>query len=189
MGHHQRHRWPDSRAQHAWKKSRSSKQTGTLEPGRYILLRYLDPPWQGFYDIFKVINDDLLIGRVYLGDYPNGMRAVHLPHDARLRLRTNDRGRPRALFTPRAPFHAAADLDGVWRMDVISNANHAAAASPTCGSTQARRASGEPLPVHGAGGRPGDAQLSGRTISSLTISLHSTMKSARWTRTSWSAST
>ena len=27
---------------------------GTLEPGKYILLRYLDPPWQGFYDIFKL---------------------------------------------------------------------------------------------------------------------------------------
>ena len=52
---------------------------GTLEPGRYILLRYLDPPWQGFYDIFKIINDDLLIGRVYLGEYPERRARVHLP--------------------------------------------------------------------------------------------------------------
>ncbi len=49
--------------------------SGTLEAGRYILLNYLDPPWQGFYDIFKIINDDLLIGRVFLGEYPHGTRA------------------------------------------------------------------------------------------------------------------
>ena len=56
---------------------------GTLEPGNYILLRYLDPPWQGFYDIFKIINDDLLIGRVYLGEYPNGARVFTFPMSRR----------------------------------------------------------------------------------------------------------
>ena len=49
---------------------------GTLEPGNYILLRYVDPPWQGFYDVFKVINSDLIIGRVYLGEYPERNTAV-----------------------------------------------------------------------------------------------------------------
>ena len=63
---------------------------GTLEPGRYILLRYLDPPWQGFYDIFKIINEDLLIGRVYLGEYPERRADDHLPDVAGLRLRPDD---------------------------------------------------------------------------------------------------
>ena len=57
--------------------------TGTLEPGKYILLRYLDPPWQGFYDIFKIINNDLLIGRVYLGEYPHGTRVFTFPMSRR----------------------------------------------------------------------------------------------------------
>ena len=55
------------------------KPKGTLEAGKYILLKYLDPPWQGFYDIFKIINNDLLIGRVYLGEYPNGIRQFTFP--------------------------------------------------------------------------------------------------------------
>ena len=55
------------------------ERQGDLEPGRYVLLRYLDPPWQGFYDIFKVINESLLIGRVYLGDFPQRLAPVHLP--------------------------------------------------------------------------------------------------------------
>lgn len=97
---------------------------GTLEPGRYILLRYLDPPWQGFYDIFKIVNDDLMIGRVYLGEYPHGARVFTFPM-SRLysfdQMTVDDHA---ALFgSGAAP--TAAGLNGVWRMDAISNANHA----------------------------------------------------------------
>jgi hypothetical protein len=97
---------------------------GTLEPGKYILLRYLDPPWQGFYDIFKVINDDLLIGRVYLGQYPHGARVFTFPMTRRYgfdHMTVDDHA---ALFASGAPPQAA-DLAGAWRMDTISNANHA----------------------------------------------------------------
>jgi len=98
--------------------------TGTLEPGKYILLRYLDPPWQGFYDVFKVINQDLLIGRVYLGEYPNGARLFTFAMSRRYtfgNMTVQDHG---ALFAAGAA-PTAAQLDGVWRMDAISNANHA----------------------------------------------------------------
>ena len=97
---------------------------GSLEAGKYILLRYLDPPWQGFYDIFKIINDDLMIGRVYLGDYPNGARVFTFPM-TRLygfdQMTVDDHA---ALYAGGA-VPTAADLNGVWRMDAISNANHA----------------------------------------------------------------
>ena len=97
---------------------------GTLEPGKYILLRYLDPPWQGFYDVFKIINDDLLIGRVYLGEYPNGTRLFTFPMSRRYAFADMTVEDHAALFDlGSAP--AASDLEGVWRMDVISNANHA----------------------------------------------------------------
>ena len=59
------------------------RSDGTLEAGNYILLRYLDPPWQGFYDVFKIINEDLMIGRVYLGEYPNGVRVFTFPMSRR----------------------------------------------------------------------------------------------------------
>ncbi|PWU00387.1 MAG: hypothetical protein C5B51_25240 [Terriglobia bacterium] len=103
----------------------SHRDGGTLEPGRYILLRYLDPPWQGFYDIFKIINDDLLIGRVYLGAYPNGARVFTFPMSRRYgfaQMTLNDHA---ALYAGGAQ-PTAADIEGVWRMDMISNANHAA---------------------------------------------------------------
>ncbi len=97
---------------------------GTLEPGNYILLRYVDPPWQGFYDVLKVINSDLIIGRVYLGEYPNGTRLVTFPMSRRYAfsdMTVDDHAAMYAAGT--AP--TAADLNGAWRMDVISNANSA----------------------------------------------------------------
>ena len=99
---------------------------GTLEPGRYILIRYLDPPWQGFYDVFKVINLDLAIGRVYLGQYPHGTRLFTFPMARRYsfgQMTVSDH----ATLYEKGAQPLANDLEGVWRMDIISNANHAAA--------------------------------------------------------------
>jgi cholesterol oxidase len=98
--------------------------TGNLEPGKYILLRYLDPPWQGFYDLLKVINDDLLLGRAYLGHYPNGTRLFSFPMSRRYSFADMTVDDHAALYAAGSD-PASADLDGVWRMDVISNANHA----------------------------------------------------------------
>src|SRR5262249_6366078 len=87
-------------------------------------LRYLDPPWQGFYDVFKIINDDLLIGRVYLGEYPNGTRLFTFPMSRRYAFGDMTVADHAAIYAAGAPPDAA-ELDGAWRMDVISNANHA----------------------------------------------------------------
>lgn len=104
------------------------KAEGTLEEGKYILLRYLDPPWQGFYDIFKMINKDLLIGRVYLGEYPRGTRMFTF---AMTRAHGFDRitaDEHRALYESGA-VPRKDDLEGVWRMDVVSNNNQLGAAA------------------------------------------------------------
>ena len=100
------------------------KQTGDLAPGRYILLRYLDPPWQGFYDVFKVINKDLLIGRVYLGTYPNGRRMFTFPMTRAYGFNNMKVEDHRTLWS-KAAVPTKQELHGVWRMDVISNANQA----------------------------------------------------------------
>jgi cholesterol oxidase len=98
--------------------------TGTLEPGKYILLKYLDPPWQGFYDILKIINQDLIIGRVYLGTYPNGTRVFTFPMARRYAFADMTVADHASMYAAGIS-PTADDLNGVWRMDVISNANHA----------------------------------------------------------------
>lgn len=95
---------------------------GDLAAGKYILLRYLDPPWRGFYDIFKVIGKDLLIGRVYLGEFPSGVRQFTFAMSRTYPFEQMTVADHRQLWQDgRAP--APGDLNGVWRMDVISNAN------------------------------------------------------------------
>ena len=101
-----------------------TKATGTLEAGKYILLKYLDAPWTGFYDIFKVINPDLIIGRVYLGEYPNGIRQITFPMTRKHSFEQMTVNDHLALYASGA-VPTPQDLQGVWRMDVISNANHA----------------------------------------------------------------
>ncbi|HUQ94946.1 MAG TPA: GMC family oxidoreductase [Bryobacteraceae bacterium] len=99
-------------------------RAGDLEPGRYILLRYLDPPWQGYYDIFKVISDDLLIGRVYLGEYPHGLRMFTFPMSRVYGIPQMTVEDHRRLWMEAAA-PAADELNGVWNMDTLSNANRA----------------------------------------------------------------
>jgi cholesterol oxidase len=98
---------------------------GTLEPGKYILLKYIDAPWQGFYDVFKIINDDLMIGRVYLGEYPKGARVFTFPMCRRYSFANMTVDDHETLYNA-GPSPTPDQLNGVWRMDVISNANHAA---------------------------------------------------------------
>ena len=106
----------------------SSPASATQPVGGYILLKYLDPPWQGFYDIFKVINQDLLIGRVYLGEYPNGARQFTFPMTRKHSFDQMTVDDHAALYAA-GSVPTAQDLQGVWRMDVISNANHATGAA------------------------------------------------------------
>ena len=71
-----------------------------------------------------MINQDLLIGRVYLGEYPNGIRQFTFPMTRKYsfdQMTVNDH---LALYASGA-VPTPQDLQGVWRMDVISNANHA----------------------------------------------------------------
>ncbi len=101
-----------------------TKRTGDLDPGRYILLRYIDPPWQGFYDVFRIVSDELILGRVYFGEYPNGARVFTFPMSRRYSFDQMTVEDHRQLWES-GSVPTPQDLNGVWRMDAISNANHA----------------------------------------------------------------
>lgn len=104
------------------------RQDGTLEPGKYILLHYLEPPWTGFYDVFKLINDDLLIGRVYLGEFPNGLRLFTFAMTRKYGFSEMSVTDHNALFAA-GTVPSKQELNGVWRMDIISNNNHLGSAA------------------------------------------------------------
>jgi hypothetical protein len=98
-----------------------TERTGTLEPGKYILLRYTTFPWNGFYDIFKVISDDLLIGRVYLGAYPHGRRLFTFAMTRVYGLDNMTVSDHQTLYQ-RSPAPTKEQLAGLWEMRAIANA-------------------------------------------------------------------
>ena len=100
-----------------------TKRTGTLEPGKYILLRYTEPEWRAFYDIFKVINDDLLIGRVYLGEYPEGHRLFTFPMVRAYGLDHMTVPDHKTIWD-KATLPTKDQLNGLWEMRMVSNANN-----------------------------------------------------------------
>ncbi len=100
-----------------------TERTGTLEPGKYILLKYTEPQWRGFYDVFKVINDDLLIGRVYLGRYPKGVRLFTFPMVRSYGLDQMTISDHKAIWDS-AALPTKEQLAGLWEMRMVSNANN-----------------------------------------------------------------
>ncbi len=98
-----------------------AKPAGTLDAGNYVLLRYTDPPWNVFYDIFKVIDHDLLIGRVYLGNYPNGTRMFTFPMTRVYGLDHMTTADHDTLYQ-RSSAPTPSQLAGVWEMRAVANA-------------------------------------------------------------------
>lgn len=97
-----------------------SKRIGNLDPGKYILLRYPDPPWNIYYDIFKVINEDLLIGRVYVGRFPKGVRLFTFPMVRTYGLDNLTVSDHNSLYEA-GKVPSKDQLNGLWEMRAISN--------------------------------------------------------------------
>jgi hypothetical protein len=111
---------------HALEELRLTERTGDLDPGNYILLRYTNG-WH-FYDIMKVINDDLVVYRGYTGDYPNGRRGFD---GVLVRSYSFDHLTPadhQQLFSACSPVERSS-LQGSWRLDLVAESNHAAGAA------------------------------------------------------------
>ncbi|MDE3180022.1 MAG: hypothetical protein KGM47_10235, partial [Acidobacteriota bacterium] len=97
------------------------KAAGSLAEGKYILLRYTGAPWSVFYDIFKMIGPDLLIGRVYLGEFPHGVRIMTFPMTREYGLNDMTASDHEILYK-RGAAPTAAQLNGLWEMRCVSNA-------------------------------------------------------------------
>jgi len=98
------------------------RRTGDLDSGRYFLGRYVDPPWEGFYEVFKALNNDLVIARVYVGEYPHGIRLFTYSMARRYTFAMMTMDDHRRLFEA-AEAPASEQLGDIWRMGVIADAN------------------------------------------------------------------
>ena len=90
-----------------------------LDPGRYIVLYYTDPGFEHvFYDVMKVVSEDVVLYRGYRGQFPHGTRGFAAPllrHYGLGQAGVDDHDALMAGGRPVVP----GQLAGRWRMDVV----------------------------------------------------------------------
>lgn len=97
----------------------------SLRPGTYILLKYTDLQWRGFYDVFKVINDKLLIGKVFMGlPFPDGLEMFTFPMVREYVFDEMTVDDYRELYDHLAITPDPESLEGTWNMAAVTNSNH-----------------------------------------------------------------
>ena len=103
------------------------ERTNDLDPGRYILLRYTDPVFEDlYYDVMKIVSEEILLYRGYTGQFPHGQRGWTAPLLRGYGLDQMSADDHRLLYeTGRTP--SPEELEGSWRMDAVANANLASA--------------------------------------------------------------
>ncbi len=108
---------------HALEEVVLEERTNDLDPGRYILVRYTDPPFDIFYDMLKIVNEGMIIFRGYTGEYPNGHRSfdgVGVRSYGFDQMTVEDH---RDLFQ-NGTMPQKQDLQGIWQLDIIANVRH-----------------------------------------------------------------
>ncbi len=93
------------------------QRTRELEPGRYLLSRPVDAPEA--YEVLKIVRDDLVIGRAYAGEYPQGKRLYTFGLSRRCGFEQMTQQDHRALWE-RGAAPSPEELKGTWRLDSIS---------------------------------------------------------------------
>ena len=98
---------------------------GDMVPGRYILLHYDAPVFENlFYDVMKIVSEDVVLYRGYVGRFPDGRRGWTAPLLRRYKFAQMDADDHSSLFQA-APPATGEHLPGTWRLDVVANSNHA----------------------------------------------------------------
>jgi hypothetical protein len=97
---------------------------GHLDAGKYIVLKYTDFQWKAFYDVFKVINDNLLIGKVCIGIFPHGKEIFTFPMVREYYFDEMTVEDHREIYEHLAVTPDPLSLEGSWLMSAVSNSNH-----------------------------------------------------------------
>ena len=98
---------------------------GKLRAGKYLLLKYTDLQWRAFYDLLKVIDEGLVIGKVFMGlPYPNGTELFTFSMVREYTFDEMTVDDHRELYDRAAVPSDPKTLEGTWNMTVVANSNH-----------------------------------------------------------------
>jgi len=101
------------------------RPTNDLDPGQYLLLRYTDPVFEHlFYDVMRAGDDGVIVYGGYTGKFPEGRRGL-----TGVLMRRYSFGqlgvRDHQHLFQKSERVAPGELNGTWRLSVITTANHA----------------------------------------------------------------
>ena len=96
-----------------------------LRPGSNLLLKYTDLRYRAFYDLLKVINKNLLIGKVFMGlSFPDGIELFTFAMVREYSFDEMTVEDHRELYELVAVVPDLALLGGNWTMSAVANSTH-----------------------------------------------------------------
>jgi hypothetical protein len=98
---------------------------GKLRAGKYLLLKYTDLQWRAFYDLLKIIDEKLIVAKVFMGlPFPNGSELFTFSMVREYSFDEMTVEDHRELYERAAVPSDPQTLEGTWNMTVVANSNH-----------------------------------------------------------------
>lgn len=88
-----------------------------------VLLEYVEPQFAGFYDILKVISQDIVIGKVFTGKYPHGLQLLSFSMARRYPFEFMSVQDHKELFEKYGKVPDVNKVSGRWEGRMVSNAS------------------------------------------------------------------
>jgi uncharacterized protein YndB with AHSA1/START domain len=95
----------------------------STNPAKGILLEYIEPQYSMFYDILKVISDEIVVGKAFTGRYPNGTLLLNFTMARKYNFDFMSAEDHRELFEKYGRVPDMAKMPGEWEGRMVSNAS------------------------------------------------------------------
>jgi len=94
------------------------------DPRKGILLEYTDPQYAMFYDVLKVISKEVVVGKAFVGKFPDGRLLLNFTMARRYSFDFMTPEDHRDLFEKYGKVPDITKLPGEWEGRMVSNASH-----------------------------------------------------------------
>lgn len=93
------------------------------DPTKGILLEYTDPQYSQFYDLLKIVTQDTVVGKAYVGKYPTGRLLLNFTMARRYSLDFMGADDHRELFEKYGKAPDVSKVAGEWEGRMVSSAS------------------------------------------------------------------
>ncbi len=95
----------------------------SADPGKGIILEYTDPQYSMFYDLLKVVSDEIVVGKAFTGKYPSGSLLLNFTMARRYSFDFMTPEDHKDLFEKYGKAPDVTKIAGEWEGRMVSNAS------------------------------------------------------------------